>query len=165
MCTDTGCNYTCDPGFSHCMSGDTGCETPTSADVQRCGACNTDCTVHVAHATGISCANSACGYTACASGFNDCNADHTDGCESDPQTDPAHCGDCETSCTPAVQNVMTVECKAGKCDYDVCAPFHDDCNGKRSDGCECSCGSNGAGCCSSGPACQSGLNCTGNRCK
>src|SRR5262245_55000692 len=48
----------------------------------------------------------------------------------DLQTDPRHCGSCDTDCT-ALPNVLgdAVRCVAGTCDYaSACAPGHAHCS-------------------------------------
>ncbi len=83
------------------------------------------------HAT-AACVDGACVIGACAAGFADCNADPTDGCETDLGT-VMDCGGCGIVC-PAAPHV-TVACVAGTCTAE-CAPGFGDCNAKPKDGCE-----------------------------
>jgi hypothetical protein len=50
-----------------------------------------------------------CGYDACALGYQDCDGDTANGCESTQASDPDHCGNCATACDPSET------CSAGTC--------------------------------------------------
>lgn len=78
------------------------------------------------------CTGGACAIGACAAGFADCNADPTDGCETD-LTLPTSCGACGVAC-PVVLG-SGIACVAGACAAQ-CLPGTADCNGDPSDGCE-----------------------------
>jgi hypothetical protein len=164
MCSAFGCKWTCDTGFAHCMSGNTGCETATTSNVKHCGSCGNDCTDGADHVVGLTCTNSKCAYTSCSPGYVDCNGSTNDGCESNPQTDIRHCGSCTTNCQVNVKNVVNQTCNTGNCDYDACQPFFADCNGLHSDGCECACGAATQNCCPAGAACKTGLTCSAGKC-
>jgi hypothetical protein len=77
------CNGACAAGFADCNGNklSDGCETDTNNDVHHCGGCGTDCTVGVAHASGVACSSGACVYVSCATGFNDCDGNRLNGCE------------------------------------------------------------------------------------
>ncbi len=81
----------CDP--SRVMCGDSCVDTRT--DAQNCGGCGMDC--GDAPGATISCVASAC-VTACDDGFDDCDGDPSNGCETDLAGDDANCGACGMSC-------------------------------------------------------------------
>jgi hypothetical protein len=43
-------------------------------------------------------------------------------------------------CSKVVVDVDASVCNASACDYNDCIANHDDCDGQRSNGCECTCG-------------------------
>lgn len=119
-CALGNCNWACNNGYAHCMTGNTGCETNTTNSTTHCGNCNRDCNQRVASANGISCANSRCTYTTCAPGHLDCDNDKTNGCETTGTVCPT-CGlngmpCCATSpmCVPG----MGLACQGGMCQPD-----------------------------------------------
>ncbi len=120
----------CAPGWGDCNTTlSDGCEAPLSSTTD-CGTCGMACAP--AHATG-SCAVGTCRIAACASGYADCNALATDGCERalGTATDCAACGD---AC-PSVPH-GTASCTAGRCGVGACDAGFGDCNGMAADGCE-----------------------------
>ncbi|MEI8257999.1 MAG: hypothetical protein WCJ30_20170, partial [Deltaproteobacteria bacterium] len=76
------------------------------ADVPQDVQCDAACPDRP-NATGA-CMAGVCGVT-CMTGFADCNADPTDGCEVDTQTSGANCGSCRSACA------ATEACIAGAC--------------------------------------------------
>jgi hypothetical protein len=82
-CTNGSCTWTCNPGFEHCATGNTGCESHTLTDPTRCGGCNTNCNTVVVNATGIGCAQGKCTYAQCNASHGDCDNDKANGCECD----------------------------------------------------------------------------------
>jgi hypothetical protein len=78
-------------------------------------------------------ASSSTGEGSCAAGTADCDADPTNGCETDTTSDEAHCGGCGVECTGAPRGEPT--CNAGSCGL-TCDGGFDDCNGDVADGCE-----------------------------
>lgn len=119
----------CQDGFGDC-NADTadGCETSTRT-LTDCGGCGVACETPNATPT---CDTGACAVETCDAGFDDCNADPTDGCEStlDTLTD---CGACGTPCDfPGA----TESCVSGTCELVACEPGFDDCDMDPSNGCE-----------------------------
>ena len=113
----------CPSGFGDC-DGDraNGCETALATDPAHCGACTTACaTVVNASAT---CTSSECGFT-CRAGFSNCDANPTNGCETDIDSDNANCGTCGNVCSPlsggpsCSGGVCSISCPAGFAD---CSP-------------------------------------------
>jgi len=106
-CSAGVCGFTCAPGLGDC-DGDltTVCETDVTSDVGNCGMCANACPA-AANAT-ATCMASACG-SSCDTGWDDCDADPTNGCETDVSDDESNCGGCGVSCDPGVM------CTGGSC--------------------------------------------------
>lgn len=116
---EAGCDGSCDAcvGAScACEAGATVCAgrcSDTRSDPKNCGQCGLDCSATSATSR---CVNSMCVRT-CQTGFDDCNHDlalgsQGDGCETDVQSDPQHCGSC-LPCAPPPAGVAA--CSAGVC--------------------------------------------------
>ena len=126
-----------------------------------CGECGTSCSV----ANGTpSCTGApgteVCGIASCNAGFDDCDAQTANGCETDVTT-TTDCGACANAC-PAVANASST-CVSGVCDIASCFSGFDDCNGVLADGCEADLNSV-ATCGSCTIACNDGNSCTFDRC-
>jgi len=130
----------CTGGYDSC-DGDalSGCETRTDVDADNCGGCASDsandpCTglPQVASST---CVAGDCVIDSCGDGYDNCDGDTTDGCETNTDSDPAACGACGNDCA-ALPNVGSAGCSAGACGNLVCDPGYLDCNGDVGDGCE-----------------------------
>lgn len=108
-CTNAMCDGPCAEGYDDCNSDrrTDGCEVRTASDPNNCGSCRAVCPSDGLEAR--SCVDGVCSGT-CAEGFMDCNQDQlADGCEVYTDTDPLHCGDCETVCDESES------CVAGTC--------------------------------------------------
>jgi hypothetical protein len=106
-----------------CPGGQTTCGAPVervancvdlSTDIINCGACGVFC------ASSEACIDGICVLT-CSPGTADCNGDHLDGdrfdgCETNTDVDPAHCGSCTTQC----DGELPQPCQAGKCATHTC---------------------------------------------
>ena len=128
-CVEGECSPRCDGGFGDC-DGDpaNGCETDLTTSLANCGACGERCAPP--HADGV-CEEGVC-TARCDTGFDDCNGDVVDGCESD-LGDPDTCGSCTNHCGA---NGGTASCgKGGTCDI-VCDDDRADCANGLEDGCE-----------------------------
>jgi len=69
----------CAAGFGNCDGNvANGCETSTATSTQHCGGCNTVCPTRPN--TVSTCADGACAFV-CSSGFNDCDDNPSNGCE------------------------------------------------------------------------------------
>jgi hypothetical protein len=116
-------------------------------DVNNCGTCGHACSANNATPA---CNAGTCAIAACNAGFDNCNADATDGCETNIATDPSNCGTCGLACST---NHAKPTCKAGTCLIAACAPGFADCNGSASDGCETNTASDPSNCGGCGVAC------------
>ncbi len=74
----------CSAGFSDCdRNPANGCEAALASDANNCGRCGNRC---VGMNSMGACAMGACGALTCNAGFEDCNNDPTDGCETNTTT-------------------------------------------------------------------------------
>lgn len=101
-------------------------------DPDHCGDCELVCS-----ATNVamrSCGGGICDGT-CSPGYEDCNSDKLrDGCETDVEGDPDHCGSCDGSCSG--NHVAVRTCTAGDCSG-TCENGFANCDGDlKSNGCE-----------------------------
>ncbi len=128
VCQGVDCAIgSCLNGFLNCDDAkDNGCEVDPKTDVGNCGACGNSCVVP--HAT-AGCEAGKCTVATCDEDFGDCSGGASDGCESNLQNDPEHCGSCDTKCGPSQG------CQAGQCVL-MCPDGKGDCNNNPADGCE-----------------------------
>jgi hypothetical protein len=129
-CSAGSCGITCTKGFADCDDKlSTGCETVTTNDVYNCGACGTKCSVKNGAA---SCANSVCGVGSCTSGYADCDATYSNGCETNVANDPLNCNACGAKCDGTNGSAS---CSSGACGIS-CSTGYATCDGNLSNGCE-----------------------------
>jgi len=123
-----GCNATraCPSGQSCCGGA---CVDPQT-NVAHCGACDARCTI--TNGTSL-CMNGTCAVGACTAPNANCDGNAANGCETNTQTDVAHCGACMAAC--AARANATARCAAGSCAYE-CATGFADCDMDPSNGCE-----------------------------
>jgi hypothetical protein len=157
-CNPDGCAIDCDDDYEDCDGDvDTGCETHTADDVDHCGDCDTVCTNQ--HGT-TRCNEGEC-QPRCAQGFEDCDGDASNGCETNTESSLANCGGCGDVCRPSN---ATGACEDGVCVSDCEAGFAD-CDGSAENGCEVdlaspeTCGSCSQRCSDAGgtPSCDDGV--------
>lgn len=92
LCSGSTCVLDCPAPFTACN----GACVDTRNDLSNCGACGNACSF----ANGVAdCQSGACVLTSCKSGYGDCDATTTNGCEKDVQSDVANCGACGYACT------------------------------------------------------------------
>jgi serine/threonine-protein kinase len=103
-----------------------------------------------------------CDVAACHAGFDDCDADKKNGCETNLRTDPDHCTSCERRCPvlPHAQRGCGDACTVWRCQDGF-----QDCNGSAADGCEVDPISDPANCGRCGHACRSGHACRDGVCQ
>lgn len=136
-CGAGACTGVCEVGWDDC-NGDRrtdGCEQDVHGDVANCGSCGNVCDFANAQA---SCATGRCQMGACAQGFEDCNLDTGDGCESELAADVYNCGGCGRSCAVQLPNSVST-CVAGGCHFVECLPGFTDLDGNPGNGCEYGC--------------------------
>jgi hypothetical protein len=129
-CTASICSIVCNTGSADCdKNPDTGCEIDTSSDMENCGACGTSCT----NDNGTTrCTAGACTPT-CAAGFDSCDGNPQNGCETNIGTSLMNCGACNKVC--ALKHA-TATCDTGVCKITSCDAGFDDCDGNPENGCE-----------------------------
>jgi hypothetical protein len=128
-CAAGSCKWNCDKGFSHCATGNTGCETSTSDSLTQCGSCTTSCTDSVKNATGVACTASLCTYATCNGGFFDCNGRKSDGCECNCGAVGAACCATDPRCSPNLYCGTDSTCHTCKGHNAPCSFDAECCNG------------------------------------
>ncbi len=108
QCTNGTCEIVCDPAWGDCSAGG-GCETAI-VSTSDCGGCGQTCAP--AHATGATCATKTCSYASCSSGYDDCDGNKPNGCETQTNT-ATHCGSCNGTCTNPPNG--SGNCSTGSC--------------------------------------------------
>jgi hypothetical protein len=128
-CDDGTCAIDCDDDFGDCDElADTGCEVSFLDDEDNCGDCGVTCTNEHGSTT---CRGGEC-VPRCANGYEDCNGNAADGCETNVNDSLANCGGCGVRCRP---DNATPTCDDGVC-KGACEDGFEDCNGNPEDGCE-----------------------------
>jgi len=155
LCASGSCGMTCDADYDDCdMDPSNGCET-SLLEVDDCGACGVLCDLP----SGLeSCAAGTCMLVGCELGFDDCDGDETNGCETDVASNIMNCGTCGTTC-PAAPASSAAVCTMGACSF-ACDPGFGDCDADATNGCETSladaatCGTCGISCADPTPVCD-----------
>jgi hypothetical protein len=149
LCAGGTCVLGCNANRA-CPAGTTCCDGGC-VDIQRntsnCGGCGRACNPPNG---APACILGRCGVATCAAPWGDCNADSTDGCETDTRGDVRNCGACGNTC-PVRAGALSL-CAFGRCEY-RCAPGYADCDGSASNGCEVQLGSDPAHCGACGNTC------------
>ncbi len=117
VCSDTATacgNGACQPcggGTANCDgSAANACESTLASDAGNCGVCGAACST--VHAT-PSCVGGGC-QLACETGYDDCTGGVKDGCETDLNDTPSHCGTCGHACG------VGETCNSGTCGPPSC---------------------------------------------
>ncbi|KAG0560054.1 hypothetical protein KC19_10G150800 [Ceratodon purpureus] len=110
----------CRPGFATCHKGRL-CKTQVSCDPQNCGKCGVRCP-DAAHGQG-KCEKGRCSLECqWRHGWRDCDSKKGNGCETNVDTNPKHCGECGKVCPdPPAHAIATcsrrdgcgIQCDAG----------------------------------------------------
>jgi len=128
VCGDSGCAAaTCGDRVKNGNESDIDCGGGDCSECVEGQTCLTpsDC-------VGNECTAGKCALS-CAAGVGNCDADASNGCETNLRTDADHCGDCNTACS--LSNAKS-DCAGGVCRVASCVAPFDDCNGDPTDGCE-----------------------------
>jgi hypothetical protein len=86
------------------------------------------------HATPTCSSAGACAIGSCDAGWEACNGEQSDGCETHIASDPENCGGCGQGCN--LDNAQT-QCMAGTCAVTECLENYDNCDAVNGNGCEC----------------------------
>ncbi|KAG0553951.1 hypothetical protein KC19_12G051700 [Ceratodon purpureus] len=172
---ETDAHERCRPGFATCHKGRS-CKTQVSCDPQNCGKCGVRCP-NAAHGEG-KCKNGRCTLE-CQErqGWRDCDSNRGNGCETNINTNPNHCGKCGKVCPapPADGNATCskkdgcgIQCNArfSKCGTQ-CLDLQTDTSNCGTCGNVCAAPANGTASCSSGlcgVACNDGFTLCGGQC-
>ena len=132
-CNSGACGIACTGGFGNCDNLVTdGCETNLTTSLQNCGGCGLPCAP--ANGTGA-CASGNCTISSCNTGFANCDAAVTNGCETNLTSDPNNCNACGTICTFAH---AAATCASRVCTLGACAAGYANCDSAPANGCEIS---------------------------
>ncbi|RLB52499.1 MAG: hypothetical protein DRJ42_14735 [Deltaproteobacteria bacterium] len=151
VCLSGSCLITgCDAGFADCDDdAATGCETSENTDAMNCGSCGRVCATTGANVSGGTCAGGDC-HLVCDVGWDDCDGDPGNGCETDVSSDSMNCGGCGLGCGGG--GSMSPMCISGSCQFPCISGESADCDGDATNGCEAflgdlaNCGACGATC-------------------
>ena len=142
----------CDSGWGDCDNNPAnGCEANLHVDPNNCTACGMKCAI----ANAINACADGCYEASCSFGFDDCNMDPKDGCETSVLSDGQNCGACGTSCAKLPH--ATAGCMNAGCVLGACEKGYADCNGDPKDGCESFVAGDKSNCGSCGNACPQNL--------
>jgi len=125
---------TCVGGQADC-DGQPGnaCEANILTDEANCGSCGAICAAsQFANAASAECVNGTCAPLACAVGFDDCDGDPANGCETSLRT-TSDCNACATACS--FPNAAA-SCSTGVCQIGNCNPLFGNCDNNAANGCE-----------------------------
>ena len=138
-CSDGQCTIaSCDDGYEDCngITSD-GCEINTLTNVLNCGGCGDPCPSYD-HAS-ARCSNGYCYIDDCDSGWENCNNQAGDGCETNitQSDDGTHCGSCSFDCSSKNwPDVAEYYCVNSGCMIALCNEGYGNCDGTKANGCE-----------------------------
>jgi hypothetical protein len=132
VCTGGACAVdACDPHWGDCDGrASNGCER-SLVTLTDCGTCNSVCSPSGGSG---SCATGMCRVSTCAAGYEDCDMNPGNGCETSIRT-LTNCGACGVPCS-FTNGVGS--CAVGACSLVDCNPGFGNCDGASGNGCETS---------------------------
>ena len=159
-CTAGTCKLgPCKSGFGDCnMDPADGCEANLHTDPANCTACGMACTLP--HAI-VGCSDK-CYLRACQFGYDDCNGDEGDGCETPVAADLKNCGACGAVCPVPAHAVAS--CVNGACGIGACQQGFFDCDLAAGNGCETQIATDVNNCGACGKVCPQGQICANGGC-
>jgi hypothetical protein len=98
----------------------------------------------------------------CRNKKGNCDGNWDNGCETDLETSPTHCGACRATCDTSGGNASAATCNAGVCQL-TCNPDFANCDGNTKNGCEANLQNEGLTCGACGTSCGGGV-CAGGSC-
>jgi hypothetical protein len=150
----------CDDHFGDCDDDPAnGCETDLRTTAGHCGTCATVCANP--HGT-TGCQNGVC-LPSCDNGYDDCDGNPVNGCETRTSTDSNNCGSCGTVCS---NQHGTNLCLGGVC-TPTCASTWTSCDGDPRNGCETNTNVDVNNCGACGTVCENAggsVSCSGGQC-
>jgi hypothetical protein len=139
-CEEGVCLPTCEEGFEDCDGNpENGCEADLAAP-ETCGSCENVCEAN--GGTPVCNEDFSCGI-ACDPGRADCVNGELDGCETDINISPIHCGVCANICPNTLGEPA---CFDGVCGYSECTEPNAECDGDEDTVCETNINTNALHC-------------------
>ncbi len=133
VCFNANCTLECKPGWYDCnQRQEDGCESDLT-DRFNCGNCGNLCHFPLAQSICADPENGVCEMGACISGFEDCDQNPKNGCETAILSDLLNCGVCQRQCLS--EDNAQADCILGSC-IQICHPGYVDCDKKSDNGCE-----------------------------
>jgi hypothetical protein len=162
-CVASKCAPSCGTAFGNCDGiVANGCEVAFATDKKNCGMCGTTCLDN--NTSSNNCSAGVCAPM-CNAGFQSCDSNVINGCESNQGNDAANCGGCGTACSNLHGTTL---CNGGACSPS-CATGFSDCDSDPNNGCEKATSADSANCGGCGVACKttnaSGSTCATSACK
>ena len=111
------CGQNCPPEHPKlCGGGNSAWCADTMTDTDNCGGCNHTCNWN--HAV-PRCSNGSCSIASCTGSFQDCDNNPDNGCETDTNSDPYHCGRCNKQCnmTNGSESCVNGSCTLSHCNF------------------------------------------------
>lgn len=150
------------PGQGSCAAGEKECNsTCVTADDPQFG-CGPGCEPCAITNAIAKCAGQSCTIDVCATGFDDCDGNSGNGCETSTATDAANCGACDTICS--APNAMG-QCQAGACSVGQCNAGFANCDANAVNGCEAILLTDPNNCGACGNKCNAFQTCSNGTCK
>ncbi|MEM9193028.1 MAG: MopE-related protein [Myxococcota bacterium] len=129
-----GGNCQCEASGASCAAGQGCCGAAGCVNIMTdpnfCGGCNP---CNLRNVQTHSCSGGTCGIVECDPGFDDCDGNPANGCETSLRTN-ANCGGCGTQCN--LPNATATSCSTGSCEVVTCNSQFGNCDGNQPNGCE-----------------------------